>query len=78
MKNLSSVHLSNREFQCLLLSIRGKSARLVGIEIGISQRTVEEYLNNIKYKMGVKRKGEMINAGLSLLLNANQPDQAGV
>ena len=63
----NSVYLSRRELQCLRQSIRGKSARQVAIEIGISQRTVEEYLNNIKLKMGVKTKAEMIDAGLRLL-----------
>lgn len=61
-------HLSKRELQCLQLSIRGKSARQAAIEMGISQRTVEEYLNNIKRKMGVKTKAEMIEIGLCLLL----------
>lgn len=63
-------HLSKRELQCLRLSIRGKSARQAAVEMGISQRTVEEYLNNIKLKMGVKTKAEMIDAGLSLLLDS--------
>lgn len=30
-------------------------------ELGISQRTVEEYLNNIKLKMGVYSKSELID-----------------
>lgn len=67
-----SFHLSQRELQCLQLSIRGKSASKVAVELGISRRTVEEYLNNIKLKMGVKTKSEMIDAGLSLLLNSSQ------
>lgn len=63
------MNLSQRELQCLSLSLRGRSARRVGAELGISQRTVEEYLNNVKVKMGVKYKTDMIEAGLQLLLD---------
>lgn len=65
---IQHMSLTNREIECLHLTIRGNSARKVATRLGISQRTVEEYLNNIKFKMGVKTKAEMIDAGINLLL----------
>jgi DNA-binding CsgD family transcriptional regulator len=62
----SGIHLSRRELQCLQLSILGKSARKAGIVLGLSQRTVEGYLNNVKKKLAVKSKSEMIEAGLRI------------
>jgi DNA-binding CsgD family transcriptional regulator len=66
---INNQYLSKRELECLHLAIRGKSARQAAIELGISQRTVEEYLNNIKLKMRVKSKSEMIDAGVNLLFD---------
>ena len=69
MKIISeSIPFSRRELQCLGLSIRGKSASKVALDLGISQRTVEEYLNNVKKKLGVTSKSEMINVAINLLL----------
>lgn len=58
--NITSCHLSNREIDCLCLTVRGKSAKQVGYELNISARTVEEHLNNIKRKMSVFSKAELI------------------
>lgn len=60
--------LTRRELQCLQISLRGRSARQAAIELGLSQRTVEEYLNNVKKKLGVTSKSEMINVAINLML----------
>jgi DNA-binding CsgD family transcriptional regulator len=57
-------HLSKREIECLQLTVRGQSARMVATYLGISQRTVEEYLTNIKLKFGVSSKSELINIAI--------------
>ena len=67
-KSIYTRDLSRRELQCLQISVRGRSARQVATELGISQRTVEEYLNNVKKKLGVTSKSEMINVVINLLL----------
>ena len=72
MKINKPVTLSCREKQCLELSVRGKSARLAALELGLSQRTVEEYLNKVKSKLGVRSKGEMIELWLRMKLGATQ------
>ncbi|MCE0721877.1 MULTISPECIES: helix-turn-helix transcriptional regulator [Legionella] len=59
---------SQRESQCLHLTVRGKPAKQVASELGISQRTVEEYLNNIKFKLGVSSKAELIDKALNYFL----------
>lgn len=60
--------ITKREQDCMKLTICGKSARQVGQELGISQRTVEEYLNNLKKKLGVKSKPELIEKVISILM----------
>lgn len=65
---MSLSDLTRRELQCLQLSLRGQSARQAAAELGISQRTVEEYLNNAKKKLGVSSKREMIGLAINLLL----------
>lgn len=64
--------LSKRETECLQLIIRGKSARQLGIIMGISQRTVEEYLNNIKLKFGVSTKAEIIELVVNNMSHLNK------
>lgn len=55
---------SNRETECLRLTIRGKSAKQVAFEMGLSQRTVEQYLENIKKKMNVVSKAALIEKAM--------------
>jgi DNA-binding CsgD family transcriptional regulator len=58
----SSKHpLTKREFDCLKLVIRGYSAKKSGEILGISQRTIEEYIGNIKRKFGATTKAELID-----------------
>lgn len=63
--------LSKRESECLHLIIRGKSARQLGCILGISQRTVEGYLNNIKSKFGVSSKAELIEVTVENMSKLN-------
>ncbi len=58
---IDNQYLSKRESECLRLTVRGKSAKQIAIELEISRRTVEEYLNNIKLKLGVFSKSELID-----------------
>lgn len=60
--------LTNREKECLSLTIRGKSSKQVTYELSISSRTVEEYLNNIKKKLGVFSKAELIEKTFDLYI----------
>lgn len=53
--------LSSREFECLLLSVKDKTAKQIGRLLSLSPRTVEDYLSNIKNKLGCKSKFELID-----------------
>lgn len=59
IRNLS-VNLSKREIECLQLAIKGYTAKKIAKTLGISHRTVEEYLLNIRVKTGAGSKAELI------------------
>lgn len=57
---LDNAYLTIREievFKCLLL---GYNAKQIGIKLGISAKTVEGYILNIKFKLQARNKGEII------------------
>lgn len=56
----SGVILTEREAQCILLALRGKTAAQSGEVLNLSQRTVEFYLTNIKTKMQCRTKSTLI------------------
>src|SRR3990167_1005291 len=47
---INNVCLTNRELQCLKLTIKGYTAKRIAKELNLSHRTVEEYLTNIRIK----------------------------
>ncbi len=53
-------NISNRELQCFRLYCQGKSANKIGENLGISRRTVETHFANLKRKLNVKTKSELI------------------
>lgn len=53
--------LTKREYECLELILKGYTSKKIALVIGISYRTVEEYISNIKKKMGVKTKSELLS-----------------
>lgn len=60
----TTVDFSKRELECLQLTLRGKTAKQIGVILGLSSRTVEQYLGNLKYKMGVTSKSALIECAL--------------
>lgn len=52
--------LSRRELQCLLETLKGHSAKITGEKLFLAQRTVEEYLDNIRKKAKCRNKIELI------------------
>lgn len=61
---------TKREEQCLYYSVRGKSAREIGVVLNLSRRTVEQYLENVKFKMGVRTRSEMLEIGWDVLIES--------
>ena len=54
------VTLSEREAQCMLLMLNGHTFESAGKLLGISSRTVEFYINNMKMKLNCRSKVELI------------------
>lgn len=54
------VYLTKRETQCCLLLLQGYTMRGIGEELGLSARTIEFYLNNIKKKLNCKRRDQLV------------------
>jgi DNA-binding NarL/FixJ family response regulator len=61
--------LSRREWQVARLAAQGQSAKDIGAELFISERTVETHLANIYAKLGVRSKTELIGRASELALN---------
>ncbi|HEX2548480.1 MAG TPA: helix-turn-helix transcriptional regulator [Gammaproteobacteria bacterium] len=58
--HIDNVYFSKQETQCLRLLILGKTIKLIGQHMHLSPRTVEYYLENIKRKLAVRTKPELI------------------
>lgn len=56
---ITPVNFSPREITCIDYFLKGKSAREIGEITGLSRRTVEHYLENIKSKVGCFSKSEL-------------------
>jgi DNA-binding CsgD family transcriptional regulator len=54
-------YLSKREWDCLHLTLRGKTAKQIAKILQLSHWTVQEYLCNLKLKLKVKNKTELID-----------------
>lgn len=52
--------LSKRELECLLSILRGESSKTIAHSLGLSKRTIEFYIENIKNKMGCLTRAELI------------------
>ncbi len=65
-KELQNQYLTARETDILKCLLKGYSAKEAGLELGISYRTVESYINMLKLKLGYNKKSELI--GLSIKL----------
>ncbi len=55
------IPLSNREYHCLRMSLSGKSYKEIALELALSPRTVESYINICKVKINVDSKIELAN-----------------
>jgi DNA-binding CsgD family transcriptional regulator len=60
-KIASSHHFSQRELSCLQYLRTGRSIKEIANKLGLSPRTVETYLNNIKIKTGCHSKSQILD-----------------
>ena len=64
---LGSIYLTKRETEVFHYMFRGKSSRLIAEALAISERTVHTHIENIKNKMGVSNKAELIEKALEFI-----------
>ncbi len=60
MENLNSFNFTKRQSECLFYLVRGKSLKQIGYILNISQRTVEEHIDNAKILMKCASKSSLI------------------
>lgn len=53
-------NLSQRELECLFLLLRGRTVKQTAEMLGLSKRTAESYIDNIKSKLGCLNKAELL------------------
>jgi DNA-binding CsgD family transcriptional regulator len=56
--------LTTRESEILFLILRGKTAKLAAMTLGLSLYTIEQHLESIKLKFGANSKVELIDAAI--------------
>jgi DNA-binding CsgD family transcriptional regulator len=61
---LKDKHLSARQQECLYHLLRGKSAGTIAEILKLSKRTIESYIEEIKYKMHCASKAELIEKSI--------------
>lgn len=62
----ADVQLTSRETQIIFLLIRGKSNKMIASEMGISTRTVETHMDNLKTKFDCNSKPLLLEAALEM------------
>jgi DNA-binding CsgD family transcriptional regulator len=68
-KNNEDIIISDREMSCIELLMAGISANESAKILGISKRTVEKHVENVKQKIGHNSKGELIKFMYSNMIN---------
>lgn len=53
--------LTNRQLNCVIYLLEGKTAKEIGRTLGLSYRTVESHLSNLKARFNCSTKSELIN-----------------
>ncbi|MFI5406378.1 MAG: LuxR C-terminal-related transcriptional regulator [Nitrososphaerales archaeon] len=62
--NPNEKQLSERETECVFYLLRGMTSKQIGNAIGLSRRTVEAYIENIKIKLNCNKRSEIVEYGL--------------
>jgi DNA-binding CsgD family transcriptional regulator len=57
--------ISKREIECLFFLIRGKTAKNIAKQLGISYRTVEHYIQSLRLKFNCESKVQLIEAAIA-------------
>jgi DNA-binding CsgD family transcriptional regulator len=66
---IGDVYFTSQQINVMRYLIRGNTAKVIAKKLNISPRTVEMHINNIKIKLGVKSKSELIDKIIDFLLS---------
>ena len=58
----NQIRLSKRELECIYFMILGKTSKEIAEQLGISFRTVEQFIESIRSKLGCSKKSEIIES----------------
>ncbi len=58
--SLGDIYLSKRETECVTLLAKGNTAKEIAAQLNLSPRTIEHYIENVKNKLGVSTKSELL------------------
>lgn len=58
--------LTPREKDCLYLYMKGNTTKSIANILGLSNRTIEHYIDNIKSKLGVNKRSELLSLAFNL------------
>lgn len=62
----NNVALTKRQLDCLLLLVKGMTAKQIGDHLGLSRRTVEHHIESLKLKLNSFSKSSLIKKALTL------------
>lgn len=62
LKNMSNGFFTKRELICIRYLVMGMTNREIGRALHLSHRTVEHYIDNIKAKLGISKKSQILRA----------------
>jgi len=69
LMRIPKTSLSSREKECLRFYLEGETASSIAKQLGLSRRTVESYLDNIKMKLNSYNKTDLLKQAKRLLDN---------
>ena len=69
-RNSSGFYLTQRELFSIMGLVRGKTIQETADEQGLSPRTIEQYLDSVKAKLGCNKKSEIID-NMMIRLNSS-------
>jgi DNA-binding CsgD family transcriptional regulator len=69
-----NTQLTKRQLECLLLLIKGKTAKQIAKQLNLSPRTVEDHCEQLKARLDCHSKSELIDKAVKSGLIATSPE----
>ncbi len=59
-QEIRTIKLSQRQLDCINLLLTGATSKEIALQLNLSYRTVEDYINAVKQKFHARNKSELI------------------